>query len=248
MELEQTLKLYGLSEKEAKVYLASLQLGKETAFHIARQAGLKRPTVYVLLNELNIKGLVDISKTSKATLYKAASPHRLLAQFESRKKKLVESLPLLLTLYKSHPDKPKIEVYEGEQGLEQVYEEVISYSSKGNEILTFGRLDHFKGDLRIILDRWLLESKNKKSKVREIINGGKSELEYLKRVKNTKNPNHQVKIAGKTTFLNDNIIYGDRLAIISTDKDLFVTLIESKSIALTYRNFFDLAWTNAGQD
>lgn len=244
MELEQTLKLYGLNKKEAVVYLAALQLGKETAFRIAKQTELKRPTVYVTLNELNVKGLMHISKSSKATLYQAVSPQRLLEQIERRKRKFAESLPLLMTLYKSHPDKPKIEVREGKSGLEQVYEEVINFSAKGNEILTFGKLDHFRGDLKIILDRWLLESKRRKTKVREIINEGEAEQKYLARVKDTKNLNHHIKIAGKMTFLNDNIIYGDKLAIISTVKDLFVTLIESKGIAQTYRNFFDLAWTN----
>ena len=100
MELEKSLQYYGLEEKEAIAYLTCLQLGKDTAFRIADRCKLKRSTVYVILKSLNVKGLVTISQTKKATLYEAASPKKLLQQIEFRKNQLEESLPLLLTLYK----------------------------------------------------------------------------------------------------------------------------------------------------
>lgn len=47
-----TLQQYGLSEKEAKVYLTTLQLGSAPGSSIARNAGENRATVYTLLKEL----------------------------------------------------------------------------------------------------------------------------------------------------------------------------------------------------
>ena len=41
---------------------------------------------------------------------------------------------------------------------------------------------------------------------------------------------------------NDNIIYGNKIAITSVQDDLFVTMIESKEVVETYRSFFELAW------
>lgn len=52
------LQKYGFSEKEAKVYLASLQLGSAPWSTIARHAGEKRVTVYSLLKELGKKWYV----------------------------------------------------------------------------------------------------------------------------------------------------------------------------------------------
>ena len=52
MELYQQLKQLGLEEKQAKIYLASLELGPDTAQNIAYKASLKRPTTYVILEEL----------------------------------------------------------------------------------------------------------------------------------------------------------------------------------------------------
>ena len=49
--LTQSLQQYGFSEKEAKVYLASLELGTAPGSTIARHAGEKRVTVYAILKE-----------------------------------------------------------------------------------------------------------------------------------------------------------------------------------------------------
>jgi sugar-specific transcriptional regulator TrmB len=47
-----TLQQYGFTEKEAKVYLACLQLGSAPGSTIARYASEKRVTVYTILKEL----------------------------------------------------------------------------------------------------------------------------------------------------------------------------------------------------
>lgn len=41
--LERVLEKFGLSEKEAKIYLATLELGQATVQQIAKKAGLVRP-------------------------------------------------------------------------------------------------------------------------------------------------------------------------------------------------------------
>ena len=56
--LEKELEKIGLTEKEAAVYLALLKLGPTTALKIARETGIKRPTVYTTLDALKGRGLV----------------------------------------------------------------------------------------------------------------------------------------------------------------------------------------------
>jgi len=50
-----TLQNYGLSEKEAKIYLSAVELGPTLASTIARHAGEKRVTTYSILKELTKK-------------------------------------------------------------------------------------------------------------------------------------------------------------------------------------------------
>ena len=59
MDLIKNLKEIGLSENQAKVYLACLQLGQDSVLNIAKSAELKRPSVYLLLEELENKGLIS---------------------------------------------------------------------------------------------------------------------------------------------------------------------------------------------
>ena len=42
----------GLSEKEARVYLAALEIGRATADQLAKHAKIVRPTTYVQLQSL----------------------------------------------------------------------------------------------------------------------------------------------------------------------------------------------------
>jgi len=56
------LKNFGLSDKEISLYLAVLANGPTTATNLARAAGLKRPTVYVLLETLLDRGLLASEK------------------------------------------------------------------------------------------------------------------------------------------------------------------------------------------
>jgi sugar-specific transcriptional regulator TrmB len=50
-----TIQNYGFSDKEAKIYLTTLELGSAIASTIARRAELKRVTVYALLNDMKRK-------------------------------------------------------------------------------------------------------------------------------------------------------------------------------------------------
>ena len=58
MNLEDILTKVGLDEKEAKIYVALLDLGSEKVHEIAKKAGVKRPTAYVVLEQLYAKNFV----------------------------------------------------------------------------------------------------------------------------------------------------------------------------------------------
>ena len=57
--LEQSLRNIGLSEKEAIIYLASLELGPSTIQEISKKAQLKRSSVYDLISSLVERGLMN---------------------------------------------------------------------------------------------------------------------------------------------------------------------------------------------
>ena len=59
------LKHIGLSENEAKVYLAMLELGPSPVLEIAAKAGINRPTAYAQIESLKKMGLVSMQTKGK---------------------------------------------------------------------------------------------------------------------------------------------------------------------------------------
>lgn len=245
-EIERLLELYGLNDKERKVYVACLQLGQDSAYNIAEKSGVKRATTYLVLRSLVKKSLVTTHITSKSYLYSASSPQNLVSQLEHRKKEIEQSLPSLMALYNSQPEKPSIEIFEGLDGMKQIYEEIIGYLKEGKEILFYGDLTHFE-DSPALLKSWLKETRSAKGAIREFLNGDEVHAKYKADVEQNHNPRHEVKLlqAGTKHFLNDNAVFADKLVIFSTQKHFFATVVKSKEIAASYRTIFNLAWANA---
>src|SRR3989338_1311155 len=100
------LKNLGLSDNEAKVYLAMLELGPATMLEISAKAGINRPTAYVQVEALKKLGLVSTQTKGKKQLFMAESPDQLESIMESKRTELEQKkgelgkiLPELLALF-----------------------------------------------------------------------------------------------------------------------------------------------------
>src|SRR5689334_22685697 len=96
----------GLSEKEARVYLAALELGRTTAEKLATQAKVNRSTTYVQLESLMQKGLMSTYVEGKKTYFAPESPEFLRqvfvkqqAELAAKKGGLEQILPELVHLF-----------------------------------------------------------------------------------------------------------------------------------------------------
>ena len=138
----QDLQNIGLSEKEAAVYLALLELGSDTVQNIAQKAKVNRTTTYVILDALAKKGIVSTMDKGKAgkvgtgfngkTHFSAESPEALLrlirleeAEVQTRKKELHAMLPQLKGVYNLAENKPVVRFYEGKEGLKAMHDEFL---------------------------------------------------------------------------------------------------------------------------
>ncbi len=117
----------GLSNKEARVYIACLSLGSSPVQRIADQAGIKRVTAYVILESLASLGLVSQSIWGKKTVFAAESPANLKRFLDKREKELAEQkqgfiriLPQLEGLKSSPKDSPNAKVYDTIDGIRTI--------------------------------------------------------------------------------------------------------------------------------
>ena len=246
MELQKDLQKIGLSEKESKVYLACLQLGIDSVLNIARLSELKRPTVYLILDELEKRGLISRVKKEHKVLFKAESPDHLLSELNEKQEITKNILPSLKAIYNLDPEKPTIKIAEGISGVKNVYQEIFIYLSKhpDQELIIYGSLkdtlEHFESQTVDYFYRLMGRSKNK---VREIGNDDHDTRRYY-RASVKVNPNHEIKLIRNEGcfFQTDNMIYGNNLVIFSVKQQIFVTTIESANICKTYRPLFEMAW------
>ena len=116
--LLKTLETLGLSEKEAKIYFVLLQLGPSTPYKMAKRSGLKRPTAYVIADELVEKGYAVKAPGDKHT-YIARPPEVIYEEREQKMLDAKKNLPELQALKGGVADKPTVLYFEGKEGMKQ---------------------------------------------------------------------------------------------------------------------------------
>src|SRR3989344_5825627 len=121
-ELITTLKGIGLAKNEAAVYLACLELGPSSIWDIAKKSGIKRPTCYVILDELIWKGHASSTNDGKRTIYSVNSPKQLLRAVELRFTRFSNAIGQLEGLASKNPQKPVVSLYEGVNGIAEAYD------------------------------------------------------------------------------------------------------------------------------
>lgn len=136
MNLASTLLAYGLNEKEAKLYLVLLQTGQQTAYSAAVRSELKKPTAYVVLEELVKRGVVTKRAKKNTTLYEAVDPVELFVQARERFEAAERGLNELRLLHKASPAQVKASYFEGLDGIKQMYKQLIS-QKKGESFVAF---------------------------------------------------------------------------------------------------------------
>ena len=83
----------GLSEYEAKAYLALLRSNPSTAYEIAKESGIPTSKIYQVIHKLTAKGICILSEeNSRIKHYIPIQPDEFLSQYKSTVGTLVDSL------------------------------------------------------------------------------------------------------------------------------------------------------------
>ena len=120
---ERLIKL-GLSEKEASVYLAMLELGPTGVGEISDKAQVHRSTTYLTIEGLKKRGLISCVEDGKRIVFSPESPSRLekilVEEREDVDRKhgtLLEAMPYFMGLFNSIQGKPSVRYFEGDEGI-----------------------------------------------------------------------------------------------------------------------------------
>ncbi len=131
MQLLNTLtENFSFDEKEARIYLAALELGKSRVSEIAHKADINRITTYEILKRFQQEGIASSSSHKNVIVFSVLEPDELIERMERRLTLSKEIIPQLLQLKNRSKDRPKIEYYDGTEGIRSIYTNTLSCKEK----------------------------------------------------------------------------------------------------------------------
>jgi sugar-specific transcriptional regulator TrmB len=244
---------FGLSEKEAKVYVTLLELEVATANEIAQKSAINRSSTYVVLESLKKHGFVNMSEDKTVKQYIATPPDMLLGLAKNRAEKqeniramIEEIMPDLKALHKGTKHKPKVMVYEGADSVKALYYgELLKHNDDWRTYENPSEIDrHFPG----YFEKDCLERKKSGVNLYGINPNTKENQELMKKNKSMDLKDENLLIStNKFKFPNQPIdfaVYGDEVTF-SSLQGSFAIVIKQQEIADTLKNIFDLAWEEA---
>ncbi len=245
--LIEKLEKFGLSTKEAKVYLSLLELGTSVVSDVSKKAQTNRSTAYVLLESLAKHGLVSISERRNVRLYTPAPPERILQLAEEAVRKYTELvgvgyslLPELKSIYVGSGPKPKVQFFEGAEGIKTAYEDTLTSKET---IRAYASIENMHLALPDYFPEYYKRRSSKKIHIRAIF---PDTSEARERIKYNKDEDRTALLVPKDlyAFSPEINIYDNKIVFMSL-VEKFALVIESSELADALKKSFELSWEGA---
>jgi len=241
--LQEFINNFYLNEKEAKVYLATLELGRSRVSRIAKKAGLNRITAYEVLKRLTEMGIAQSAMYSGIQTFTVVSPEILVEKMESRLAVAKNVLPELSLLAASKAHKPAIMFYEGAEGIRSIYEDSLTCKEKiilnvahpQNLLKTIGK-DFFA--------QYVKKRVRRNIQVNVLLPDTPENKKFKREVKSAM---RQIKFFDNKKYLlpNEILIYDNRIALLSFSA-LIGVVVEDKDIAQSMKSLWQMVWNHIG--
>ena len=237
MEKELLMNL-GLTDGEAKVYLALAKLGSSTVGPIVKEAKVAYSNIYEILNRLLEKGLISFILKEKTKYFQVTNFSRLYEYLDKKEQKIEKEK---LSLKKLIPDlekmqklqeKQEAEVFIGFNGVRTAYERLLENHFEEEYLFFFIAEQNYEE-----VDKFYMRlyNKFKNLKVKGIANIKYKESKFIK------------KTTYKMRYVNipvpGNIdIHEDKILFTSWTSAPLAILINSKDIADKFKEYFYSIW------
>jgi sugar-specific transcriptional regulator TrmB len=247
--LQHVLTSLGLSDKEAKVYLAALALGPSPVQIISRKSGVNRATTYTNIDALQKLGLMNSVKQGKKWFFYAESPEKLFyilvkqhqELLKSREERLVKVVPHLEALQVKSRNIPTVRYFEGKAGILELMKEVGDeyYFNQHKELRVIYPRDLIR---RLFPEETLREFKEKRTSSSVIGRGIIVEEHSSAIIADTQL--RAVVVPRSILDINCEIaVFNDTVRIITFKPPMTGIMINDENIANGFKQLFDLIWS-----
>ena len=238
------LRKAGLTESQAKGYLALIEHGSLSPVELAEMTGETRTNGYMICEKLESLGLAT-KKDGKKAVYMPESPTRLKQLLINRQKRLKEAdtqlagiLPTLLSTYRLATDKPGTIYLEGTDSLKRVYDDIIQ---TGETIHIFpSSYDRDDPETAAMIDSQIKRQRAANIKTEVLLR-----QDIFDQLSDTDNSLFEARPTTLGALDAQIIIYGDNIAITTFRSGVVTTIITSTPIADTFRQLFANQWDHS---
>jgi len=240
--LDLFLQNYGFTNKEAKIYLATLELWQAPASTIARSCKENRLTTYSVLKELMKKWIIQEMIKNKVKVYVANLPSKILDEQKRKYEELEQKMPELMALTNTIAGKPKILYYEWASGMEEAYMDTIQIENC--EMRSFTWVASVNKDFRKFLDeKYLPERIKRKVWAKVLLKADEESKKYAGF--NKKSLRESLLVDDEIFELVDDIIlYWENKVLISMFREdqMSAVIIQSDTLFKTLEWVHKLLW------
>lgn len=250
MNIQQTLKKIGLSDKEIKIYLTLQKNGPTRPTLLAKMTQLNRATVYSTAQSLIAKGVIAQDVSGKSIVFNPLPPQELFSIISSGKRELNEKENLigkavndlnLVARSKQYPV-PKVRIIE-EQNIERfLFDNLAKWQTaiKVSDGVWWGYQDHtfVKAFEKWIEYTWSVNRNHYDGKVFS----NESDIEkYIQ--KRYKGELRHIRYLGGTNFTATTWVCGSFLIMIMTGHQPYYLIeIHDELLAKNTREIFKKLW------
>jgi HTH-type transcriptional regulator, sugar sensing transcriptional regulator len=237
----------GLTQEEAKVYLACLEINGGPVSVISRKAEVNRVSCYHTIDNLLKKRLLSQYNRNGVKCYSPEPPEKLEELAKEQMNIAHTLLPQLHSLTASVGFKPRIRFYEGRDGVERVFSE--SLSAEG-EILGYTNLRQVVDFIPEFFKDYTEKRLKKGIKTRYLSPNTVESVHAMDPFLPKEYDQNLVEILlvnkDQFPFENEILIFGNEVGVVSLNPDeLLGLIVESATFAKTMKAVFDLAWLGA---
>lgn len=237
--LVETLTKIGLSEREAQVYVAALDLGPSGVVALSRRTGLNRPAVYSIIESLKGRGLMETRLDGLKTHFAALSPDQFDALISDQRRIFKSVLPDLMAKFKLRGSKSQIKYYAGFESIKSIYEELLRQLRNGDYFYVMSNQNNWTDNFEIDwLENWIERRSRKQLNTKVILTN--TERNRFAQTMN-KAWNQEVRLIEKSIDV-EILITPTSYIMISLKEPVGGTLIENEETVATQKELFEYIW------
>jgi len=236
---ESVLEEIGFTKNESKIYIALLEIGSTTAGKVSEKTKIHRTNVYDALNGLVKKGVVSFITKEKIKYFKAVDPKNLNRYIEEKKEMLERVLPKFKLNYELARGINESEISQGLRSFVDILNNFLDYNEP---ILVYGIPRIAPEMARHYLTHFHEARIAKKIPMKHIYNfDAKERVAELKKMPLTDARSLPVKF---DSMVSTNIC-GDEIVFVLWTNPPHIARIKNRTMAESYKNYFELLWKNA---